>query len=585
MQQTQTGKYKFISFTDNGAELMKKLAMGVQDKTGAAPGAEIVATEAESLKLWTGQNFEKGNVLVYIGAMGIAVRAVSPFITDKTVDPAVIVIDEKGENVIPVLSGHMGGAVREAKMLSEICEGRTVITTATDVNGIFAVDVFAKDKNLIISDMKKAREFSSALLKNKRATCRVDEKFSDYMDLGGLPNYIVRTDDDKADLIISPKKQEGDALCLIPKCIVIGMGCKKGKSADELHSFAKKCLDELGLLAQSVAALGSADIKKDEAGLIETAGKLGAEFKVFTESELAGQKGEFTSSEFVKSTVGVDNVCERAVMALGADHLIMKKKSEDGMTFAAGVRDMRIRKLYVAGIGPGGMDDMTIRARKAIEESDVISGYTLYCDLVKPYFPDKKYISTAMTGEEERVKLSFEEADSGRRVTLICSGDAGVYGLAGLAAKMHEDYPKVELEIIPGVTAALSGGALLGAPLIHDFCLISLSDRLTSWETIEKRLVAAAESDMVIVLYNPESRHRKGYLKRACGMIMDKTGPKRVCGIVRNIGREGQSSQIMTLDKMADAEADMFSTVFIGNSNTTETDMWMITPRGYNSEK
>lgn len=242
-------------------------------------------------------------------------------------------------------------------------------------------------------------------------------------------------------------------------------------------------------------------------------------------------------------------------------------------------------KLYVVGIGPGSYEDMTLRAAKALEESTVIAGYTVYCDLVKPHFPDKEYLSTPMMGEEKRVIMAIEKASEGEVVSLICSGDAGVYGMAGLAYELSEDFSDVEIEVIPGVTAAISGAALLGAPLIHDFCLISLSDRLTAKETIEKRLRAAAASDMVIVLYNPESKSRSGYLKRAAEVLLETIEETRVCGIARNIGREGQAMDVMTLKDLLTARADMFCTVFIGNSKTKVIDEHMVTPRGYKSEK
>ena len=246
---------------------------------------------------------------------------------------------------------------------------------------------------------------------------------------------------------------------------------------------------------------------------------------------------------------------------------------------------MNSGNLYVVGIGPGGEEDMTIRARNVLEKCEFIYGYKVYCDLVKPLFPDKEYITTAMTGEEKRVELALSKAAEGCDVALICSGDAGVYGMAGLAYEFGERFPDVKIEVIPGVTAALSGAALLGAPLIHDFCLISLSDRLTKMELIEKRLRAAASADMVIVIYNPESKGRKGYLAHACDILMEVLPPDRVCGIARNIGRSEEGRSVMTLEKLKDAQADMFCTVFIGNSSTKDFSGFMVTPRGYNSEK
>ena len=242
------------------------------------------------------------------------------------------------------------------------------------------------------------------------------------------------------------------------------------------------------------------------------------------------------------------------------------------------------KKLWVVGIGPGGMDQMTIRAGRIIEQCECIAGYTVYCDLVRPYYPDKEYIETPMMGEEKRVIMALRKADEGHEVALICSGDAGVYGLSGLAVSAAKDFPEVEVEVVSGVTAALSGGALLGAPLIHDFCLISLSDRLTPMEKIEKRLRAAAEADMVIVLYNPESKGRSGYLSHAAGILLETLPEDRVCGMTRNIGREGEAKELMTLLELKAVKADMFCTVFIGNSSTKRVGDYMVTERGYKSE-
>ena len=245
---------------------------------------------------------------------------------------------------------------------------------------------------------------------------------------------------------------------------------------------------------------------------------------------------------------------------------------------------MSKKKLWVVGIGPGDMEQMTIKAGKVLENCDYIAGYTVYCDLVRPYYPEKEYIQTPMMGEEKRVLMALEKANEGWEVALICSGDAGVYGLSGLAVSAAKDFPEVEVEVVPGVTAALSGGALLGAPLIHDFCLISLSDRLTPMEKIEKRLRAAAEADMVIVLYNPESKGRSGYLAHAADILLEILPGDRVCGITRNIGRAGEAKELTTLLGLKEIQADMFCTVFIGNSSTKRVGESMVTERGYRSE-
>ena len=228
---------------------------------------------------------------------------------------------------------------------------------------------------------------------------------------------------------------------------------------------------------------------------------------------------------------------------------------------------------------------MTGIAMQALKNSDTIIGYTVYVDLVKDTFPDKEFLTTPMKKEVDRCVLAFEEAMKGKSVSMICSGDAGVYGMAGLMYEVGTKYPEVELEIVPGVTAALGGAAVLGAPLIHDFCLISLSDLLTPWELIEERLRCAAKADFVICLYNPSSRKRADYLKRACEIFLRYKSSDTVCGIVKNIGRDGETKKVMTLTELKDYEADMFTTVFIGNSRTKKSALggqdWMVTPRGY----
>ena len=238
-------------------------------------------------------------------------------------------------------------------------------------------------------------------------------------------------------------------------------------------------------------------------------------------------------------------------------------------------------KIYVTGLGPGAADQMTIRARKVLEKCPVIIGYTVYIDLIREEFPDKTFLSTPMRKEADRCRMAFAEAQKGQDVAMVCSGDAGVYGMAGLICEVGKDYPDVGIEIVPGITAASGGAAVLGAPLMHDFAVISLSDLLTPWEKIERRVRVAAEADFVICIYNPSSKKRADYLKKACEMILEFRRPETVCGIVRNIGRDGETYEILSLEQLRDTQVDMFTTVFIGNSNTMELNGRMVTPRGY----
>jgi precorrin-3B C17-methyltransferase len=241
-------------------------------------------------------------------------------------------------------------------------------------------------------------------------------------------------------------------------------------------------------------------------------------------------------------------------------------------------------KLYIVGLGPGHIDGMTGRAVKALEAADLICGYTKYIELVKPYYPQKQYHATGMTSEIDRCRAAIDAAKT-QTVAMVSSGDAGVYGMAGLIYELAADGEALEIEVVPGVTAAQSGAALLGAPLMQDYAVISLSDLLVTWETIEKRLRAAGAGDFAVVLYNPSSHKRADHLKRACDILLEYRSGDTVCGLAINIGRPGERGRILTLRELRDTVVDMFTTVFIGNSATREIGGKMVTPRGYRYEE
>lgn len=238
--------------------------------------------------------------------------------------------------------------------------------------------------------------------------------------------------------------------------------------------------------------------------------------------------------------------------------------------------------IYVVGLGPGDPQFLTAQAQSALNAAEVLCGYTVYLELVRPFYPEKECYTTGMTKEIDRCRWALETAQKGRSVALVCSGDAGVYGMASPLLELAEEYPEITVEIVPGLTAALSGGAVLGAPLAHDFCVISLSDRLTPWSVIEKRLACAAMGDFCIALYNPSSKGRPDYLERAVRILIENgKKPQTVCGLVRNIGREGQTCRILTLAELEETTVDMFTTVYIGNDATRILHEKMVTPRGY----
>ncbi|MBR2707441.1 MAG: precorrin-3B C(17)-methyltransferase [Mogibacterium sp.] len=242
-------------------------------------------------------------------------------------------------------------------------------------------------------------------------------------------------------------------------------------------------------------------------------------------------------------------------------------------------------RIKIVGMGPGREDMMTQQALAALDAADVIVGYTVYLGLLGERFSEKEKLATPMKQEAERCRLAFGEAVKGKDVAMVCSGDAGIYGMAslmfGIKEELGEEASDIDMEVIPGITAASSGAAVLGAPLNHDFCVISLSDLLTPWELIEKRLRAAAEGDFAIAIYNPSSKKRRDRLRRACDILLETIEGERPCGYVRSIGRDGEEYRTCTLAELRDEQVDMFTTVFIGNSQSRLIDGRLVTPRGY----
>ncbi len=251
-----------------------------------------------------------------------------------------------------------------------------------------------------------------------------------------------------------------------------------------------------------------------------------------------------------------------------------------------------MKKLYVTGLGPGKIESMTIEAKASILKADIVVGYTKYIELIKCDFPEKEFFETGMTREAERCSYALDQAARGKTITIVCSGDSGVYGMAALILELADkksEYADIDIEIVPGITAAISGAAKLGSPFTADFAVISLSNLLTSQELIEKRLRAAAAGDFAMAIYNPKSKSRPDALKNACSILLESIPAQRVCGYVRNIGREGEEAKICSLEELKDCDLDMFCTVFIGNSLTKVIDFnnkkQMVTPRGYRELK
>lgn len=607
-------RVSLAAFTDAGARLAASLAAGLA-KTGRCEVCEVAAPEhiasanglavMGELASWTSEHFKADDALVFVGATGIAVRAIAPLVADKMSDPAVVCVDEKGTFTVPVLSGHVGGANSLAREVARICGGAAAISTATDVNGLFAVDEWARSQGLAIIERDIAKEISARLLAGKEVG------FASELPVGGaLPTGVVRGPAEVGFCVTNDMSRHPfeRTLHLVPRDVTLGIGCRRDTNPDALERVVRDALVAAGVPLDAICQVATIDIKGDEPAIAQIAHKGGWPVRLFSAAELAAVPGDFSSSEFVLKTVGVDCVCERAAVAAGGA-LVARKRAESGVTVAlarkprsisfAGKASAEVHEcsdgegattsksgvLSVVGLGPGGGKDLTLRAREVLESCDLVVGYTVYVNLVKELLPHKETLVTPMRREVERCEAAIEEAAKGRHVAMVCSGDPGVYGMAGLCLELAAGRDDVRVEVVPGVTAANGGAAVLGAPLMHDFAVISLSDLLTPIEKIRARLDAAAASDMVICLYNPSSRKRADYLRRACDVMLAHKSPSTVCGIVRNIGREGEHCETMTLGELRDANVDMFTTVFVGNESTRVVDGRMVTPRGYLARK
>ena len=560
-------------------------------KTVVKCRAEHRRNEEAPLEVLVKQAFSSADALIFWCAAGIAVRSIAPYLSHKSKDPAVLVLDEKGTHCISLLSGHMGGANALTRTVSELCGAEPVITTGTDMEHRFSVDEFARCNGFVVTDWEKAKRISVDVLAGKTLKIAGLLEKEQYCPVEGMEEHAWTAGElpDDADVWITSRQLPVPAqvLQLIPKDLTIGIGCRRGTNCSALQTALARFLEQTGLDARGICRITSIDRKKEEQGLIDLAAELKVPFVTYTSEELLQAPGEYPSSEFVREITGEDNVCQRsAMLGAGDDAICLAEKTVvDGITMAAacggsgkssGPRGM----VCAVGIGPGDRTQMTAQAMEVLRRADLIVGYKTYVDQIRPVFPDKEYAVSGMRQEISRIREALEEAAKGKTVAVISSGDASVYGMGGLLWELSEQYD-VDVECVAGITAALSGGAVLGAPLGHDFTCISLSDLLTPWDLIRRRLELAAEGDFVIALYNPSSRTRQHRYEEACRIILEHRHSDTVCGWCRNIGRQGEEWKVCTLRELEQQPVDMLTTVFIGNSRTRVIRGRMVTPRGY----
>jgi len=498
-------------------------------------------------------------------ATGAAVRIVGPLLADKHTDPAVVCVDEGGEFVVALCGGHAGGANDLARTVAAQLGAQPVITTATDAAGLAGLDQLPG----LVAEGDVAA-VTAALLDGRPVT--VDNP-------RGWPVSLPRDESGKVRIVVSDEAvAAGPGVAVLhPPSLVAGAGTSSGSPPAELATLLTDALAAAGLSRASVAEVATIDRRGREPAIVA----LGLPVRTFSAAELA-RVAVPTPSEVVRQAVGTPSVCEAAAL-LGAGpgaELVAAKRVGATATVALARRSGPRGHLAVVGLGPGDPAERTPRAETAVRRAEVVVGYRAYldqcADLVRP---GQETVASPIGDEVARAKVALAAATAGRRVALVCSGDAGIYGMASIVLELAGD--AVDVEVVPGVTAAVAAAALLGAPLGHDHVAISLSDLLTPWPVIEGRLRAAAQADLVVSIYNPRSKGRPWQLDAARVVLLEHRPPGTPVGVVTDAARPGQCVTVTTLAELDPVAVGMTTCVVVGASTTRVVAGRMVTPRGY----
>ncbi|OAN65516.1 precorrin-3B C(17)-methyltransferase [Magnetospirillum moscoviense] len=539
--------------------------------------------------------FAQGKRIIGVCAAGILVRAVAPLLADKQSEPAVLAVAVDGSAVVPLLGGHHG-ANQLARQVAMLTGGQAAITTAGDVALGLALD--EPPAGWRVGNPAAIKPVTAALLAGGRVRLEVEAGNAEWLD--GLPTAedgqpLVRVTDHAV-------ATDEDELLLHPPVLALGVGCERDCDPAELAGLVDEVLAANSLAAGAIACVVSVDLKACEPAVLQLAQRLGVPARFFTPARLADEAPRLANpSEVVAREIGCPGVSEGAALAAAGPQaiLVVEKTKSKRATLAiarspdcidAGAVGRGRGRLSVVGIGPGWAGWRAPEASAAIAAATDLVGYGLYLDLLGDAALGKARHESDLGAEADRARMALELAGRGKDVALICSGDAGIYALATLVFELldrerHADWMRAEIQVIPGISALQAAAARAGAPVNHDFCTISLSDLLTPWETIEKRLQAAAAADFVVCFYNPVSKRRRDQLARARDILLSGRGPETPVILARQLGRPEESIRIITLGELTPDHADMLTLVLVGSSETRRmragSREWVYTPRGY----
>jgi cobalt-precorrin 5A hydrolase/precorrin-3B C17-methyltransferase len=523
-----------------------------------------------------GRAWEECDGVILFLATGAAVRLISPLLEDKKHDPGVVTVDDATRFAVALCGGHDGGANDLAQRVSKTLDATPVITTASDSLGVPALDSLGDKLGFKLDPDSSLAAVGSAMVSGETINFVSDQRWP----IGSLPENVVSSESLDAPLVLISDRlvdTPQPAVVYRPPSLVAGVGCSRGASAEEILTLLKSSLHEAKLSMQSVAALASIDVKRDEAGLLEAAERLGVGTHFYAADDLSAVDTP-NPSEVVRAAVGTPSVAEAAVMVSGAELVFQKRKSEMA-TVAVGRLPVRGR-LYLVSLGPGEDALIPDLAREALAASELIIGLDQYVDRIRHLLHPGTRILTPPLGDEiKRAELALEEARAGGAAALVSSGDIGVYAMASPVLELAGD--DVDVIVVPGITASQAAASLLGSPLGHDHCSISLSDLLTPWPVIERRTEAAAVGDFVVSLYNPRSKGRDWQLGKVKEILLQHRPPDTPVGVVRDAYRPTQSVTFTDLASLRPEDVDMLTIVTVGSSQTKLVAGRMVTPRGY----
>ena len=598
-----------IGFSDTSQEILKRLK-----KTEFINEIYVASSSLKTLKKDHSilsikpksilrEKWDKLDLIIFIGSVGASIRLISPLLSSKDKDPGVVVIDKNGSKIVPIIGAHQSNIQNIAFQICNLFGGEIIETNNSIDQNYLNIDSFGNQWGWKRSgDIKDWSKLVIKQSNNKEIFCSQLSGNNLWRNsaAGNTIKHLSDKDYEKKKSSFHISVFGNHKNTWHPPTLWIGLGCERNTSKELIEDSLQKFLTTNNLSPLSIAGFATVDLKKDEQAILEISKEKNLPIKFFTSQELSAINTP-NPSNVVLNEIGTPSVAEAScILAAGKGSKLLKEKkifkSTDSSKSTFGAVTIAVSEsknqyspltgeIHVVGSGPGDISYLTNDARKALSKCSIWIGYKMYLDLIKPLKrKDQVMIESNLTEEKERCEKAIKLAEKGIKVALISSGDAGFYGMAGLllelVQKVSKDF-RPSFEVHPGISSMQLAAALGGAPLMNDFCSISLSDKLTPWESIEKRIAGALLGDFVIAIFNPQSLERNWQLKRAIELCLGYRPGNTPVLIGRQVGRENQSKSFFNLDSMPFQDIDMLSIIIIGNSKTTLVDEIFLTPRGY----